>query len=156
MPPLLIQVFSPSSTQASPASRARHAMAATSDPAPGSDSAKAVMHSPAAQALHREREVGQPVVARQRLAADHQCARIQRLALTAESRRHAVAQHAGLAQHRHQPAAGRIGVAVVDAGQHDLAPAVQVGCQRTVRIVEERKIQMVQACHASDRTAELV
>ena len=48
MPPLEIQVFSPSSTYASPSSRAAHAIAATSDPASGSDSANAAIVRPLA------------------------------------------------------------------------------------------------------------
>ena len=48
MPPLEIQVFSPSSTASSPSMRAAQAIAATSDPASGSLSAKAAIASPRA------------------------------------------------------------------------------------------------------------
>jgi hypothetical protein len=48
MPPLEIQVFSPSSTKWSPSARAAQLMAATSEPESGSDSANAAMAVPAA------------------------------------------------------------------------------------------------------------
>ncbi len=48
MPPLEIQVFAPSSTQSSPSRRAVVLIAPTSDPACGSESAKAAIASPAA------------------------------------------------------------------------------------------------------------
>ena len=48
MPPFDIQVFSPSNTYEPPSSRALHWMAATSDPASGSDKAKAAIDRPAA------------------------------------------------------------------------------------------------------------
>ena len=51
MPPLLIQVFSPFSQKSPPsAGVARKRMAATSEPASGSDKAKAAICSPAATA----------------------------------------------------------------------------------------------------------
>jgi hypothetical protein len=48
MPPLEIQVFSPLSTASSPSIRAAQPIAATSEPASGSDSAKAAMAVPRA------------------------------------------------------------------------------------------------------------
>ena len=48
MPPLDIQVLQPFSTYSSPSRRALVCMAATSEPASGSDRAKAAMYSPLA------------------------------------------------------------------------------------------------------------
>jgi hypothetical protein len=48
MPPLEIQVFSPFSTAWSPSMWAAHCRLATSEPASGSDSAKAAIASPRA------------------------------------------------------------------------------------------------------------
>ena len=51
MPPLEIQVLLPFSTASSPSTRASQLIAATSEPASGSDSAKAAMAVPRATLL---------------------------------------------------------------------------------------------------------
>ena len=170
MPPLEIQVFSPSSTQASPSSRAVQAMAATSEPAPGSDSAKAVMHSPRATRGRMSAcsaglpasvmgPLPRPCIAKAKSARPSWRARVSRqttsaressaVAGAAKGRRHAVAQHAGFAQLAHQGAAGAIGIVVVQALQVLRAPGVELLGQRTVFSVEKRQVEVAEAGHGS-------
>ena len=113
MPPLEIQVLQPSITQLVPSRRARVVMAATSEPASGSDNAKAAIaialgdprqvaaaqfvaaaerDRAAAEALHRESEVGERVVVAERLAQQADRSRIERVEGAAPGTRHAVAQ----------------------------------------------------------------
>ena len=98
----------------------------------------------AAQALHREGEVGQAVVARQRLAAHHERARIQRLAGATVGRRHAVAQEACVAQRTNQGTAGAVGIVMIDADEVLRRPVVEFVGQRAVAVVEEGQRQMIQ------------
>ena len=128
---------SPSSTQCVPSRRAVVASAATSEPASGSDSANAAIASPratrgsqrarcaavpasvigaAAEALHREREVGQSVVVGQHLARDAQRARVERRATRRRTPpgRSAAGSPASPSA-RTQRAAGRVDVAAVAA-----------------------------------------
>jgi hypothetical protein len=178
MPPLEIQVFSPSSTQASPSSRAVQAMAATSEPAPGSLSAKAVMHSPRAtrgstaccSAVLPASVIGplpRPCIAKAKSARPSCRDSVSRQTTsaressvsrgTAEGRRHAMAQHAGLAERRHQPSAGGVGVVVVQPGQGRGAPGVEIAGKVAVRLVEEREVEVVETGHRDSwRTACIV
>src|SRR6188472_737287 len=81
MPPFEIHVLAPSSTNSLPSRRAWHVIAATSEPAAGSDNANAAIASPratrgryrnrqcaAAEPLHCKGEVGETVPPGQRFA----------------------------------------------------------------------------------------
>jgi hypothetical protein len=140
MPPLEIQVFSPSMRYwPLPSGRAVVAMAATSDPASASDSAKAAIRLAfshrrqdaglqlvaaveadrrAAQALHGEGEVGEPVLIGERLADEAERTHVEAVAGAAMGRRHGMGQQARFAERPHQRTAGRVGVLVVDQPRH--------------------------------------
>ena len=125
MPPFEIHVLQPSSTQSPPSRTARVVIAATSEPAAGSDSANAAIALPcchgrqparllrfaarerdraAAEALQREREVGEAVVVGERLAHDAKRARVERGERAAVRRRNAMAQEARRCRARAQGA----------------------------------------------------
>ncbi len=171
MPPLEIQVFSPLSTASSPSTRAAQLIAATSEPASGSDSAKAAMAVPRAtlaqvavllrrravqrdraraQALHREGKVGQPRMPRQRLAHQAQCARVQHLARAAIGRAgHRMAQPAGCAERGHQFAAVAVDVGVRVLRDVLARPGVQLALHLDMARFEERPVQVAVVAHVS-------
>ena len=133
MPPLEIHVLQPSMTQSSPSRTARDVIAATSEPASGSDSANAAIalpcatsasqcsgrmlvaldgerDRPGAEALHRECEIGKTVVPGERFAQHAQRARIDARRRAAEARRNAVAQQARRAERSDVAPADRVDV----------------------------------------------
>ncbi len=94
---------------------------------------------PGAEALHGEGKVGQPVVARQRLARERERTHVERRAVFV---RRGQRQPAGLAQLRDQPAAGGVGVAMVDAGEIAGRPGVELAGQRAVARLEKRPVEI--------------
>ena len=131
MPPFEIQVFSPSRRMRSlPSAVADSAIWATSEPASGSVSAKAAIVRPArtpgrmrllelvgrgkrdragAQALHGEGEVGEPVIASQRLADQAERADVEACRPRA---RHS--EETGVAERGDEAAAAAVDIVMVD------------------------------------------
>ena len=90
---------------------------------------------PGTQALHGEGEIGQPIVARQRLAHQTQRAHIERRGRVRIGR--GVRQQAIAAKSRHEIAAGDVHIGVVDR-QVCRAPALDVFRQRAMALFKER------------------
>jgi hypothetical protein len=132
MPPLEIQVLAPSRrTWPGPSGVAVVVMAATSDPASGSESAKAAIASPrrrgggsgslsssepasviepGAEPLHGEGEIGKAVPVGQGLAGKAQGANVVARIKPAIGLRHGGPQPTGLPEPPHEPAAGGVHV----------------------------------------------
>ncbi|CPQ85168.1 Uncharacterised protein [Bordetella pertussis] len=106
----------------------------------------------AAQPLHGEREIGQPVVTRQGFAQDAHGARVDLgqapAPATARPGRHRISQPAGLAEAAHQGAAGGVGVAMVDGRQRRAAPGLQFARQFAMEGVEEGPVLPGKIRHA--------
>jgi len=108
----------------------------------------------AAQALHREGEVGQRGVARQRLAHQAQGAGVDRLAGAAIGHAgHRVAQPVVAPQPLDQRAADGVDIGALRRGagivQVGRGPAIEGACQFRVVRVEERPVQIVVFHHSS-------
>ena len=89
------------------------------------------------QSLHGEGEIGQPRMARQRLADQRQRADVERLVHAAPGRRHAVAQPAAVAERADEPPAFGIHIGAVMAGEVGNAPGLQRFGQPAVAVVEK-------------------
>ena len=148
-------------------------MAATSEPASGSVSAKAAIAAPlayprqiarleivrsckpnrtAAEALHHEGEIRQPAVACQRLPRYHQIERAQRIVGAAVACRHAMPEPAGDAECAHPANAGRVDVSMGGVPSfnfnHCLArPLVEFVGEGAVLRVKKRDAQMRGPAH---------
>ena len=130
-------------------------MLATSEPDFGSDSANAAIASPlrvrlshsrcsalpnrligaGAEALHGEGEIGEAVVARQRLADQAERAHVERCRRIRIDR--GVREPAVAAELLHEIAAGGVDIAVIDR-QVGRAPALDAFRERAMAVVEER------------------
>ena len=166
MPPLEIQVFSPSSTARSPSMRAAHCSAATSRAGVGLRQREggdrlAARHArqaarllrrragqrdrARAQALHREGEVGQ---ARRGVPASRgqaQHAGVDHVGGAAVGRAaDRVAQPAGVAQLAHQAAAQRVDVRAVHVAHCAGGPGVERRGKGAVPLLEERPAQVLE------------
>ena len=101
--------------------------------------------APGAEALHREREVGQAVVARERLAGEADRARVDRVGRAAvRAAGDGVGEPAALAERADEGAAGGVdavavvAVRVADGGRR---PGVEPVRERAVARLEERPVE---------------
>ena len=101
-----------------------------------------------AEALHGKGEIGQPGMARQRLAQQADGARIDDVVLAAKGRAsNGIAQPAGGAEARHEVAAGGVGVAVVLVADVVASPAFEIRRELAVFGIEEWPVQVAFVAH---------
>ena len=102
----------------------------------------------AAEALHRESEIGEPAMPRQGFAGDHQITRLQRVMGAAMGRGNAILEPAGGAERAHPAPTGRVNiVAMSDIGSRIGSPFVDLVCESTMFRVKERQTQMRGPAH---------
>ena len=142
--------------------------AATSEPASGSERANAAIASPArdlrqvatfcsavpasaiaprAEALHREREVGEAGVSRQRLAREADRARVDRVGGAAVlATGDGVREPASLAERTHMAAAGGVdggAIVAVRVAEGAPRPGIELARERAMARLEERPVEVV-------------
>jgi len=91
-----------------------------------------------AEPLHREGEIGEPVMKRENLASETQCSHVEIRCQSAVSRRHGGAQEPGLAERSDTRAAGGIDVVMRQMGKMRACPTRKVDGKGTVPFLEER------------------
>ena len=167
MPPLEIQIFSPSMTNcvAVAAGGATHRRDIRSglrlgqsegrdQLAPGDRGQDPLLQfgcageadRAGAKSLHGEGEVGEAVGIGQRLADEAERTAVDDLGGAAKRLRNAIAQEAGRAEAFHQPLAGRVGIRMVDRSKAAVGnEAVELGREAPMRLVKERPVQVIPA-----------